>query len=348
MVIELSADQRMDLVSPRIRRACMTVALFSIILIALPTHVPSSYADTKEAAPLKDVPNDVSSGRGEFGAPFRMLNGMETMRADPYRIAVYRGSATDNAGVGIIQIPRTTFIDIRKTGVLGRDDVATPQDVLSRASELEPDDTVPNGYRARYRSGSPLEGKPISGWYHVLYLGSSGGEPGTAMLTRQFSSMRLDRPGDARPPPQYVLRRHSPAAHYFDPVTGFRPMVCTAWPQPICRYTILSSIDQFRMLRNGVETKPAMVDAQEWMPPGARILYVRAVITARNGIGGAYLKSLRASAGELEIGYVNRPDDKVIAFVEIATNSRHQLGYRVDDGVSLDLYAVGFSMLQPF
>lgn len=321
--------------------------ILSALLAAwLPAHAQTraeTPADLSEPPP--DAGPPVPDSRAAW--PLRMINGMESIRADAFRVAVYRGSATENAGRALIQIPRTLTIDIRTVGVLGRDDVATVEDAAGRSGDLVADATMPNGYRATYRAGHRFAGLPIAGWYHVVYLARRG-QTGTVMLTRQQSSMRLDRPGDARPPADFIYRRLSPAVHYFDPETGFRPMICYGWPKPACNWTRLGPDRDLQVLQNGASTEIAEIDATAWVPPTGRILKLQAVVSSAGGTGGAYLKSLPNYPGEFLVGHVAKPDGRAVSFVEIATNSRGKIHYRLDPGVRLDLYAMGFTMLQPF
>ena len=326
----------------------------SIVLAGI---APEVRAQALEREPAADEP--LLRGEVERGSrvlvrpgrepifPLRMINGMETIRADAFRIAVYRGSATDNTGQALIQNPRSLTIDIRSTGPLGRDNVATPEDVEKFSGVMERDAGMPNAYRALYRAGQVHAGLPLAGWYHVLYLSGPGLDT-SAMLTRQVSSMRLDRPGDARPPAKYIHRRLSPAVHYFDPVIGFRPMICVAWPQPSCNWSRLNENAYFQILSNGRSTSINEIDASAWVPPTGRILKLQAVVTSVGGQGGAYLKSLARMPGEIQVGSVQRNSAPHISFLEIATTSRRIISYRVDPGIKLDLYAMGFTMLQPF
>jgi hypothetical protein len=272
--------------------------------------------------------------------PLRAISGLETMRRDATRIEVYRGTATDNTGNGKISLPRGAQLDVAKIGFLGRDDVATKEDVEKFREQLMPDSAMPNGYRA-----SMPNGKPLQGWYHVLYLANEKGQGG-AMLTRQLSSQRLDRAGDARPPSDFILRRHSPAVHYYDGQKGFRPMVCMAWPNPVCDWTRLEKQEKF-LIHAGESTRVQVIDVSDWVPPTGRILKMQVVVKSEGGVGGAYIKSLARSQGEVLVGHVNKAGDKSVNFVELATTSKRQIAFRTDKGVTLEIYAVGFSMLQP-
>jgi hypothetical protein len=216
---------------------------------------------------------------------FRAIHGLETMRRDATRIEVYRGTATDNTGKSSISLPRGVQLDITKIGAQGRDDVATREDVAKNAGLLMPDSAMPNGYRA-----SLPNGKPLQGWYHVLYLANAEGQ-GSAMLTRQLSSQRLDRAGDARPPQEFNLRRHSPAVHFYDGQKGFRPMICMAWPNPVCDWTRLDKNEKF-LIYSGSSTRVQAIDVSDWVPPTGRILKMQVIVTSEGGVGGAYVKSL--------------------------------------------------------
>jgi hypothetical protein len=337
-----------------VRRVCMLFVSALMVITAAqaqqrsqtPASPPNITAETPPAAAPEAIDDDGSTSAQAGRFPLRMINGMESVRFDAFRVVVYRGSATDNTGRGLIQLPKTLTIDIRNTGVLGRDDVATPDDVAQDKSRLVADAAQPNGYRAVYAPGHMHAGLPLAGWYHVVYM-SADKLAGTVMLTRQQSVMRTDRPGDARPPAGYTYRRLSPAVHYFDPAIGFRPMVCAGWPKPTCNWTRLTADSNFRVLNRGTSTTPALVDATSWVPPTGRLLKLQAVVTSTGGSGGAYLRTLANAQGELLIGHANT-GGRAVTFFEVTPNSKGTFAYRVDEGVTLDLYAVGFTMLQPF
>lgn len=281
--------------------------------------------------------------------PARLISGLEVMRLDAQRLIVFRGSAADNAGRVLIEIPRQVIVDIREVGALGRDDVATALDVRRFGDQLVPDGAMPHGFRATYAAGHRLAGRPIPGWYHIVYLGGSAEERpyGSALLTRQLSSMRADGPGHARPPPGYGARRHAPIAYFYDVEAGFRPMICASWPQPICIWTNGGTRPDYRLLAEGRSTQWQLVDAADWLPETGRILRLQAVLQSTGGTGGAYVKPLQNRADDLLLGWVNRHGDRAVSFFELVTTSREQFVYRVDEGVTLSLYATGFAMLQP-
>ena len=304
----------------------MFLALIAVLLLALPARA--------EAPPI------------------RMLHGLEVVRLDPHRLNVLRGSAADNAARATIQIPRTLTADIRVRGVLGRDDVATPADAARFATDMVPDRAMPNGYRTTYAEGHRHAGAPLRGWYYPVYLGrepdAAGRAGGSLMLTRQVSSMRADRPGDARAPSDFPLRRHAPIAFFYEPEEGFRPMTCQGWPQPYCIWTLGGTRDAYALLADGRSTQWSAVSAEDWVPDTGRLLRVQAVIRSTGGRGGAWIKPLPTFPGDLLLGWVNGPGEVSVTFADLATTSAEHFVYRVEGDVSLSLYAIGFSILQPF
>jgi hypothetical protein len=284
--------------------------------------------------------------------PFRHISGLEIMRLDAHRLYVARGAAADNAARTFIEVARPLTVDIRQIGALGRDDVATPADVAQPGAALEPDAAMPNGFRARYAADHPLAGRPLRGWYYPVYLGTDTATPrradGSAMLTRQLSSMRDDRPGDARAPEPFTTRRHAPMAFFYDPQAGFRPMTCQGWPQPACLWTNGGTRSAYALIENATATTWERVSAADWLPDSGRILRLQAVLRSVDGVGGAWAKPLAHRPDALLLGWVNRPGDVDVAFFELATTSREEFVYRVDPGVTLSIYAIGFALLQPF
>lgn len=281
--------------------------------------------------------------------PWRHISGLEVMRLDAHRLYVVRGAAADNEGRVLIEVARQINIDIREIGALGRDDVATEVDVRRFGSQLAADASMPHGYRATYAAGHRWAGRPIEGWYYPVYLGSEGGgrRAGSAMVTRQLSSMRVDGAGNARAPAGFPVRRHAPMAFFYEPETGFRPMTCAAWPQPICNWTHGGTRAAYALLVDGASTQWQMVEAGNWIPETGRLLRLQAVLRSNGGRGGAYAKPLPQRQDDLLLGWVNQPGDRAVNFFELATTSREQFVYRVDEGVTLSLYAMGFALLQP-
>lgn len=280
--------------------------------------------------------------------PWRYLSGLEAAVLDAHHVYVVRGAAADNEGRALIEVARRLVVDVRALGDLGRDDVATAADVERYAGELAPDASTPHGFRATYAEGHRFAGRPLQGWYFPVYLGVEGGSRrgGSAMLTRQLSSMRADGPGYARPPAGYALRRHAPMAFYYNPESGFRPMSCYGWPQPMCNWTMGGTRPEYAMLSNGVSTQWRTVSAAEWIPETGRILRLQAVLRGERA-GGAYVKPLANRPDDLLVGWVRGAGDVHIAFFDTVTTSREEFVYRVDEGVSLSLYARGFAQLQP-
>ena len=100
-----------------------------------------------------------------------------------------------------------------------------------------------------------------------------------------------------------------------------------------------------RDLLDGSATGWERVAARDWIPDSGRILRLQAVLRGVDGRGGAYVKPLPQRDDDLLVGWVNRPDDLHVSFFEVATTSREEFVYRVDPGVTLSLYAVGFAVL---
>lgn len=280
--------------------------------------------------------------RPDDAPPYRYMSGLEVLRLDRDRLRVSRGSAADNTGRGMIQIADAVTLDIRTVGPGGRDDVATPDDRERNAQLLTPDPAAPNGARAS-RGGAPAEG-----WYHVVYLGDPQTGEASAIMTRQISSMRLDRPGDARPPARFTLRRHAPVAYFYDAKDGFRPQVCYGWPLPMCVYTSAGVKPAFALARDLVAPKWTVLQADRFIPDTGRILRVQAVVTGVSGAGAAFARTLPNREGDVFLGRARGADDVQTLIFEIAVNSKETFSVRTEPGVSLSLYAVGFAMAQTY
>lgn len=274
--------------------------------------------------------------------PWRYQSGLEILRLDRDRLQVSRGSAVDNANAGLIQVKDPIVLDIRKVGPGGRDDVASPDDLDHRSALLTKDSGAPNGYRAS------IDGAPAEGWYHIVYLGDPDtGEP-SAILTRQISSMRLDRPSDARPPARFGLRRHAPLAYYYDAKEGFRPQVCYGWPMPMCVFTSAGTKPAFAVVQNFANTRWTVVSLERFMPDTARIVRLQAVVTGVSAGGAAYARTLPQRPGDVFLGQARGAGDVQTLIFEIASNSKETIAVKTDPGVSLSLYAVGFAMAQTY
>lgn len=278
--------------------------------------------------------------------PARMLNGLETARLDETKITVVRGSATDNTGRYLITIDRTLTADIMTVGEFGRDDKPTPEDLAERRDVLQPDAAAPTGYRARYREGHAMAGKPLSGWYTPVYAADADGNP-AIFLTRQQSSQRNDREGDAAIPNAFRARRNAPIAFYYDAETGFRPMTCYGWPKPFCVWTRIPPYE--RGLTIAKSTAPATlkaVDARTFVPPTGRLLRLQIIVRGDRGAGSVRLYTLPRGEGLLA-GHVNQKGDVSLNTFDLALTSDGTFYYTADDGLSVEMTALGFSMLQP-
>lgn len=287
--------------------------------------------------------------RGRAGAPghspdtpYRYISGLEVLRLDRDKLRVSRGSCADNGGQGMIEIADAVTLDIQKIGPGGRDDVASPDDVASHPQLLTPDAGAPNGYRPS-RSGAPAEG-----WYHIVYLGDPASGQTSAILTRQISSMRLDRPGDARPPANFTLRRHAPVAYFYDAKEGFRPQVCYGWPMPMCVYTSAGIKPSFAVTQDLSAPNWQVVSLARFMPDTARIMRLQAVVRGVSGAGAAYARTLPQRPGDVFLGRARGPQDVQTLIFEITSNSKETIAVKTDPGVVLSLYAVGFAMAQTY
>lgn len=274
--------------------------------------------------------------------PYRYMSGLEVLRLDPFKLLVSRGSAVDNSGKALIQIEHALTLDIRNVGPAGRDDVASPQDLQPLAEGLTPDVAAPNGYRAN------VDGAPAPGWYHIVYMRDPVSKANSAILTRQISSMRLDRPGDARPPANFTLRRHAPVAYYYDAKTGFRPQVCYAWPQPICVFTTAGIRKEFAAAEDLAAPEWTTISLARFMPDTARIVRLQAVVTGVGGAGAAYARTLPQRQGSIFLGRAREAGDKQTLIFEITTNSRETIAVKTDPGVVVSIYAVAFAMAQTY
>lgn len=281
------------------------------------------------------------------GAAIRLLSGLETVRYDANKIIVYRGSAADNAARSVMQVERSLILDITKVGPGGRDDAATERDVEIYGNRLATDAERPSGVAARLRSG-PEAGRPLPGWYYVVLLQDEArAHPPTAILTRQQTSIRRDRRGDAHVPEQYALRRHLPIAFYYGAESGFRPMTCYGWPKPVCDWTRSEKREHYRIVGDLASVKSRAVDASEWLPGYGRILRLEVVTRSVGGRGGSYVQTRVGPGGEFMAGYVNNGGDVSVVHLELATASNRTFAVRTDPGVVVDIYAVGFTIAQP-
>jgi hypothetical protein len=274
--------------------------------------------------------------------PYRYISGLEVLRLDHDRLRVSRGSCADNGGRGIIEIDDAVILDIRKIGPGGRDDVASPADAADPGPGLTPDASALNGFRPEH------DGVPAPGWYHIVYLGDPQSSESAAILTRQISSMRLDRPGDARPPPNFSLRRHAPVAYYYDAKEGFRPQVCYGWPMPMCVYTSAGVKPQFAVTQNLSAPGWTVIQLSRFMPDTSRIIRLQAVVRGVSGGGAAYARTLPQRPGDVFLGRARGRDDVQTLIFEIASNSKETIAVKTEPGVTLSLYAVGFAMAQTY
>ena len=282
----------------------------------------------------------------EADIPFRMLNGLEVVRYDANKLVIYRGSAADNRGRTLIQVPRSIFADITAVGPNGRDNVATPEDIKVRAADMQPEPSARGGYLPLYKDGHRYQGLPLSGWYMPVYAADADGNS-VVFLTRQQSSQRLDRSGDAQIQAQFIARRNAPIAYYYDPGTGFRPMVCYGWPKPLCTWVWIPPFeDQLSILKAGNSNEITEVDAKDFVPPIGRILRIQVVARGTGGGGEVRLYTLAKSKGMLA-AVVNGRGDATVETVDLVLNSGRSFYYSVDKGVEVDFTALGFSILQP-
>ncbi len=283
-----------------------------------------------------------TAARAASQLPWRHLSGLEVLRLNGKTLIVSRGSAVDNAGSGWIHVVRPFRLQIDKLGEGGRDDVATPEDIRRKTIALTSDPAAPNGFRAS-RAGVPAEG-----WYHIVYMADPQTGESSAMLTRQISSTRTDRPGDARVPSRFSLRRHAPVAYYYDSKTGFRPMVCYGWPMPMCVYTSAGIQSSFAVVEEMVAPEWTVIQLEKFMPDTARIIRLQAIVTGVSSGGAAWARTLAHRPGSVLMGTVRSPGDRQTLIFEIATNSRETIAIKTDPGVKVSLYAVGFAMAQTF
>lgn len=333
---------------------CLLVALVLSSAQSYAKETPpsdSSSADDyseQTLAPAPDAAPSKSTAR-EPRYPFRMLNGLESSRRDSHSLLLYRGSATDNTGQFLLQLPRTLTLDILKVGPGGRDDAATQEDVRTISTQLEPDTDLPLGYRAVYRKSTPMAGRPLSGWYYIALLNE--GKPGSetkAILTRVMSSMGVGTPGHVVADREYVARRTLPIAYYYDAEKGFRPMICYGWPMPFCLWTRVSEPPAyFRVASNVTALAPRTIDLKQWVPPTGRIARLDVVVRAVSSAGGAMLQTIGGSPGGFRLGNAQRVGDELRSTLDISTTSQRIISVVTDKGVDVDLYALGFSVLQP-
>lgn len=310
------------------------VSLFTGILAALPAYGGETETNVRCQA-------------ASTGYPVRMLNGLETQRLDANQLVIYPGSAVDNTGCEILNVRRSIKVDIERIGMGGRDDLATPNDIESMREANSFIAKAPKRERATY-AGGPFSGKPFAGWYYIILAKEYGQDaPVTPILTRQQSSQRTDAPGSAGVPETFVYRRHLPIAYRYEPDDGFRPMICYGWPKSVCNWTRVLPTEKY-LIAGGISSPaPQTIDASRWVPGYGRMLRMEIVLSAGNQGGGAYVSTLGRTGGEFFAGYVNRPGDRQIIQIEIATTSKQTFTIRTDPGVVADIYAVGFSIEQP-
>ncbi|MET2832175.1 hypothetical protein [Mesorhizobium shangrilense] len=292
------------------------------------------------------APATVQGSRGVFNFPLRMLNGMETMRLDADRIGAYRGSATDNSGRFLLYTERSIIADILKVGPGGRDNALTREDLAQHENETD-------GLNAVYAVGQRFSGLPLAGWYTPVYIGKSkegkNGLEATAqlILTRHQSSQRINRPDSLNIDPTFDARRSAPIAYYFDPATGFRPMICKGWPQPFCIWT-RTNYGPLYVAREIVGDDTLLdIDATDMVPPTGRLLRLQVSATSTGGTGDVMIMTLPRESSGLNVVTVARQGDVVRAEIEFSVNSQRHFTMRVPRGVRVDLIALGFSMLQP-
>ncbi|MEO0030555.1 MAG: hypothetical protein RIS94_313 [Pseudomonadota bacterium] len=307
---------------------------------ALSWHVPA------DAAPRCAAGQDSSF-------PVRMLNGLEGQRLDATHVVIYPGSAVDNTSCALLNVYRTMTLDIEAKGAGGRDDVLTPDDLETTGATSAPAAAAGTAgvaaprVGASYRGGA-YAGKPLAGWYYVVLAREQRPDaPVTAMLTRQQSSQRTDQPGSAGVPANFVYRRHLPMAFYYDPASGFRPFNCYGWPKPFCEWTRVLPRENYQIVQGVSAPTPHAIDASAWLPGYGRMLRMEVVVHGAHGGGSAYISTLGRSEGEFLGGTVNRAGDMSVMQVEIAATSKATFSVRTDPGVTVDIYAVGFSIAQP-
>ncbi|MDK9696784.1 MAG: hypothetical protein OEL76_10350 [Siculibacillus sp.] len=324
----------------RTRRGLRSVAVaLAAVVIAAPASAAPA-AKRPQAPATAETRGDRPPSTADL--PLRHIAGLEILRTGRDTLVVSRGSAVDNTGRSLIRIERLLTLDIGRIGAGGRDDVATPVDAARRAEGFTVDPTMPNGLRAS------VEGRPASGWYHVVYLRDPVSGIDSAILTRQLSSTRADRPGDARPPPGFTLRRHAPVAYHYDARTGFRPQVCYGWPQPMCVFTSAGTRPEFAVVEDLRSADWTRVRLERFMPETARIVRLQAVVTGVESGGAAMVRTLAQREGDVLLGRARGPGDVQTLIFEIATNSEETIAVRTDPGVKVSLFAVGFAMAQTY
>jgi hypothetical protein len=289
------------------------------------------------------------SGRVRFVFPPRMLNGLETIRQDADTITAYRGSAVDNTAMFMLFAERSIQANIMRVGPGGRDDSPTPEDIAERLPDL----ALSHDRRlsATYRQGHPWSGRPLAGWYTPVYVGradGSGYAPAQLILTRHQSSQRVNGADTLAIDEGFNARRNAPIAHYYDPATGFRPMICKGWPQPYCVWT-RTDAGPLYIRRGHRGTGQLMeIDAREFVPPTGRLLRMQIVARGASRTGPGAEVSLftvpRANAG-LSVARARPDGDRQT--VEFSLTSRGRFHILIPDGVEVDMVALGFSMLQP-
>lgn len=280
--------------------------------------------------------------------PYRLVAGLEVVRVDAHHLRVLRGTATDNQARGFIRILKNLELDVRNVGQGGRDDVATKDDVTRFGNRLIEDPAMPHGKRATFKAGDSQAGYPVPGWYYVVYLQDPSTGESTAIMTRQTTSLRLDRLNDARPSPRFTLRRHAPYAIWYNSESGLRPQICYAWPQPICIFVLAGTNQEFAALERGRSNQIAPVDLSRFVPDVGRVVRLQAIVRGVRGGGRAFVRSHPALGGDLLVGEVARAGDTAISMFEIMTNSGEAISYRVEGDVELSLYAQGFAIAQPY
>jgi hypothetical protein len=278
--------------------------------------------------------------------PIRMLNGLETMRLDATKITAYRGSATDNTGKFLLVAERSITADIMIHGVGGRDGRATADDL----KEAQATGTAigPHATYADQRFASV----PLAGWYIPVYVGRSadrneaGQVPAQLILTRMQSSQVVNTPDTLAIAPEFDVRRSSPSAHYFDPASGFRPMICHGWPKAFCVWTIVQDGPLF--IQRGLQGTGELVevDASDFVPPTGRILRLQITVRSTGGQGTVSVQTGGSGAG-LDVATVTRAGEVARTVIELSPTSKRRFRLRAPKGVAVDLVALGFSMLQP-
>jgi hypothetical protein len=174
-------------------------------------------------------------------------------------------------------------------------------------------------------------------------------DPPSAVLSQTVSSMRINTSKHVSVDPRFVLRRNLPSAFFFDPKSGFRPMICYGHPQPFCLWSHQGlDADELSIFSGELKKGSVRLDASDFVPPTGRIL--RMALNIENHGASTAIVSLKPTATiglAAPVAAVPPQGMVIVAEASTATSSTRQFVIETTEPVSVHLHALGFSILQP-